>query len=63
MPRIVAISFHACPGSEPRLSRPGRAQVQANLAAVQQGPLPAAVVAAWERAWRIARPDCPPYFR
>ena len=37
--------------------------VQGNLAAAKQGPLPPAVVAAWEEAWAIARPDCPPYFR
>ncbi|MFO7576158.1 MAG: aldo/keto reductase [Pelovirga sp.] len=38
-------------------------QLKDNLAGVQQGPLPAEIVDAYEHAWRLARPDCPDYFR
>jgi aflatoxin B1 aldehyde reductase len=35
----------------------------ANLAGYGGGPLPKEVVAAFERAWQAARPECPQYFR
>lgn len=37
--------------------------IQANLAAWKGGALPEAVLEAFERAWEIARPVCPKYFR
>mmetsp|Transcript_16735 Transcript_16735/g.63602 ORF Transcript_16735/g.63602 Transcript_16735/m.63602 type:complete len:152 (+) Transcript_16735:804-1259(+) len=37
--------------------------IEQNLQAVSAGPLPEAVVNAWENAWQIAKADCPPYFR
>ena len=39
------------------------AQVQSNLAALRDGPLPAPIVEAFEEAWKVARPACEPYFR
>ncbi len=33
-----------------------------NIAAAQEGPLPPAVVEAFDRAWEICRVDCPEYF-
>lgn len=37
--------------------------LRANLAACAAGPLPSDVVRACDDAWRIARPECPAYFR
>ena len=37
--------------------------VAENLASAKRGPLPQSVVDAYEEAWRIARKDCPQYFR
>ena len=36
--------------------------LQQNLAAFEQGPLPADLVEAFERAWQVSRPDAPAYF-
>ncbi len=36
---------------------------EANLAACAAGPLPDEVLAAFDAAWEITRPDCPKYFR
>jgi aflatoxin B1 aldehyde reductase len=33
-----------------------------NIAAIQNGPLPEDVVAAFEKAWEISKPDSPEYF-
>jgi aflatoxin B1 aldehyde reductase len=41
----------------------GLAQLEQNLAALVQGPLPAAIVDAFDAAWQVARPECPAYFR
>ncbi len=38
-------------------------QLDANLAACRAGPLPEELRQALDRAWEIARPDCPRYFR
>jgi len=40
-----------------------RAQLNENLAACTEPPLPAAVLDACGEAWEIARPHCPKYFR
>ena len=37
--------------------------LEQNLEATAAGPLPAAVVQAFDYAWEICRPDCPRYFR
>ncbi|KAI9316046.1 NADP-dependent oxidoreductase domain-containing protein [Dichotomocladium elegans] len=39
------------------------AQVEQNLKAVEQGPLPEAILNALDDAWKIALVNCPPYFR
>nr|XP_017202003.2 aflatoxin B1 aldehyde reductase member 4 isoform X1 [Oryctolagus cuniculus] len=39
------------------------AQLEQNLAAVEEGPLEPAVVEAFERAWHLVAHDCPNYFR
>lgn len=36
---------------------------EANLSCAQDGPLPASIVDAFDRAWEITKPDCPSYFR
>jgi aflatoxin B1 aldehyde reductase len=41
----------------------GQAQLEQNLAALGQGPLPATIIEAFDAAWGIARPECPAYFR
>lgn len=38
-------------------------QVNANLVASAEGPLPESIVEAFERAWDISRPACESYFR
>ncbi len=38
-------------------------QLQQNVEAVKQGPLPDDIVDAFEDAWNICRPDAPEYFR
>jgi len=37
--------------------------LEENLKAAAAGPLPEDIAAAWEKAWAVAKPDCPPYFR
>lgn len=38
-------------------------QLEQNLEAMQQQPLPLPIVEAFEAAWAAARPECPAYFR
>jgi aflatoxin B1 aldehyde reductase len=38
-------------------------QLQANLVALEQGPLPPSIVDAFEEAWYATKAVCPPYFR
>lgn len=38
-------------------------QLKINLESEQRGPLPEVAVAAYDQAWEMARPECPPYFR
>jgi aflatoxin B1 aldehyde reductase len=38
-------------------------QLEQNLEAMQQPPLPAPIVQAFEIAWEAAKPECPAYFR
>ncbi len=38
-------------------------QLQQNMSAVQNGPLPEEVVYAFEKAWELCRPDAPEYFK
>lgn len=38
-------------------------QFQENLAGTTLGPLPGDIIAAYEHAWQLAKPDCPDYFR
>jgi aflatoxin B1 aldehyde reductase len=39
------------------------AQLEQNLAAMRQPPLPTSIVEAFEAAWGATRPECPAYFR